>query len=353
MMARALLPGLLLFAAACGPATEDTAILRGDVAFAADSLEEALAEYRLAMREGDESAEVIARIAHTYGALGRVDESSDFYRRAVRLEPELSTQAVADLMRLARRAREDGKGFEMASAVSNALEFEPALGLGDMALPLARHYFTNGEYGRALPLYQRALVAGSDTLPAVVFEIGQAHEEIGDCQRALVFFEQFRGRASRSQRSEVDWYIGNCSFQLARRLRAEGEEALGSPESRPSITRAPGIFGDRDRRRDPRRSSQPRELPLEAREPFEAALAAVDRTIEVGEPRNIQGQAWFERGEILALLGECNGAMESFAQVRYAEPGGTGPLVTRAQARFDEIRFGRGLEGFRRAGGCG
>ena len=307
-----LLAGLAL--AACAPGSEDTAMRRGDVAFASDSLEEALAEYRLAVRQGTESPEMVLRVAHTYAELDRVDEAAEYFTEAVRLDPELSMQAVSDLMRLARAAESRGDDFQMASAVTEALEIEPALGLGDMALPLARHFFENGEYGRALPLYQRALASGSDTLPRVVFEIGKAHEEIGDCQRALVFFEQYRGIASREERSEADWYIGNCSFQVSRELRA----AAG---------------GDTER--------------------LEEALLAVDRAIQVGEPRNIQGQAWFERGEILAELGDCQGALESLAQVRYAEPGGTGPLVTRAQNRFDQIRFGRGLEGFRRDGGCG
>ena len=291
------------------------------MAFAADSLEEALAEFRLALAQGDDSPDVYARAAHTYVELGQIDDAADYYREAIALDPSLADQAVADLLRVARRASRDGDRFQMASAASQALAIEPSIGLGDMALPLARHFFRNGEYGRALPLYNRALATSSDTLPRVVFEIGQAHEEIGDCQRALVFFEQFREDASRAERSEVDWYIGNCSFQEARRLRSEAVSAGTGG----------GTAGER----------------------LAEALAAVERAIEVGEPRNIQGQAWFERGEILAGMGECDAALESFAQVRYTEPGGAGPLVTRAQDRIDELRFGRGLEAFRSGGGCG
>jgi hypothetical protein len=67
--------------------------------------------------------------------------------------------------------------------------------------------------------------------------------------------------------------------------------------------------------------------------------------VEVGEPRNIQAQAWFEKGEILAEMGDCQAAMEAYAQVRYADQAGS--LVDRAQSRFDEIRFGTGLEHLR------
>jgi hypothetical protein len=78
---------------------------------------------------------------------------------------------------------------------------------------------------------------------------------------------------------------------------------------------------------------------------LEEALALVERTIEVGEPRNIQAQAWFEKGEILAELGRCDEAMAAYAQVRYADQAGS--LIDRAQDRFDQIRFGSGLEHLR------
>lgn len=65
----------------------------------------------------------------------------------------------------------------------------------------------------------------------------------------------------------------------------------------------------------------------------------------MGEPRNIQAQAWFEKGEILSDLGRCTEAQEAYAQVRYADQAGA--WVDRAQSRFDEIRFGSGLEHLR------
>ena len=108
------------------------------------------------------------------------------------------------------------------------------------------------------------------------------------------------------ERGEVDWYIGTCAFNLARELR--GRSTLQEEE-------------------------------------LEQALILVDRAVEVGEPRNIQAQALFEKGEILAEMGECELAMDAYAQVRYADQAGS--LVGRAQRAFDQIRFGRGLEHLR------
>ena len=279
---------LLAGLAACASRTnEANAVRRGDEAFAQGDFDEALAEYRLAVRQGAEGPDVASRVAHTYAVMGRVDDAGGYYQEATARDPELADQAVSDLMRLARDAQARQDRFAMATAVETALKLRPGIGVGDMSLPLARHYFQNGEYGRALPFYQKALAEAADSVPDVVFEVAQAHEQIGDCEHALFFFEQYRAMVRPWQRDEVDWH--------------------------------------------------PDEL--------DRALTLIDRTVEVGEPRNIQAQAWFEKGEILSQLGRCTEAQEAYSQVRYADQAGA--WVDRAQARFDEIRFGSGLEHLR------
>jgi len=314
MSARRLTSVLVLCAAvaACSARdTEVTAVQRGDQAFAENNFEEALAEYRLAIRQGADDPAVTARVAHTYTLMNRVDDAGAYYVDAAARDPSLIDQAVSDLMRLARGAQEKDDRFAMATAVETALELRPGIGVGDMSLPLARHYFTNGQYGRALPFYQRAMTdASGDSGPEIVFEVGVAYDEIGDCRNALLFFERFREMVRPWERGEVDWYIGTCAFNMAREIRGRSV--------------APGTDPD---------------------ERLGEALRLVERTVAVGEPRNIQAQAWFEKGEILAEMGDCEGAMTAYAQVRYADQAGS--LIDRAQDRFDEIRFGRGLEHLR------
>jgi len=301
---------LLTALAACtSSASEENAVRRGDEAFAQGDYDEALAEYRLAVRQGAEGPDVSSRVAHTYAMMGRVDDAGGYYLEATARNPELADQAVSDLMRLAWDAQARQDRFAMATAVETALRLRPGIGVGNMSLPLARHYFQNGEYGRALPFYQKALADATDSVPEIVFEVGRAHDEIGDCEHALFFFEQFRVMVRPWQRGEVDWYIGTCAFNIARDLRR------GTP--------------------DP--------------EGLDRALRLIDRTVEVGEPRNIQAQAWFEKGEILSDLGRCTEAQEAYSQVRYADQAGS--WVDRAQSRFDEIRFGTSLE-YLREGRC-
>jgi hypothetical protein len=70
------------------------------------------------------------------------------------------------------------------------------------------------------------------------------------------------------------------------------------------------------------------------------ALLLVDRTLEVGEPRNILQQVWFLKGEILSEMGDCETAVAAYRQVRQSDPSGTGQIVRNAERRIDEIRFG-------------
>ena len=286
-----------LMMVSCVPrATEEGALARGDVAFATGDIDEALAEYQLAARQGD-AAEAYARVGHTYAYLGRVEEARDFYRRATERDRRWADQAGTDLLHLARDAESRSDRFQMASAAETALEFIPGLSVEELALPLARHYFRDGDFGRALPLYLRTLASAPDSAADVLMEVGTAFEEVGDCERGLGFFESFRAQARPWERNEVDWHIGTCSFALGRQRRADGEG--------------------------------------------EEALLLVDRTIEVGEPKNILPQVWFERGEILVEMGDCEGAVESYRMVRALDPASTGTLVRRAEERIDELRFGR------------
>jgi tetratricopeptide (TPR) repeat protein len=295
-----LAPGL-----SCTPLGEEgTSISRGDQAFAKGDPEEALAEYRLALRQGSTSPETYARVAHTYVALGRVDEARESYRLAVAQDSAMADQAVTDFAHLAREELRTGDRFGMASAVRTALEFRPGISLPDLALPLAQHYSDIGEYGRALPFFLKTLSAiDPDSVPEVLFQTAVAYDEVGDCESAVVYYSDYRERLPPwgGWRSEVDWRLGNCSFQLARMRRAEGET--------------------------------------------EEALGHLETLLSVGEPRNLLAMAYFEKGEILGLQGECEAAVEAFREVPVMDPAGTSPLVARAEERIDQIRFGGRFQG--------
>lgn len=290
--------GWLAASACASPDSEIDSAQRGDQAFALGDYEEALAEYRLALAQsGAEDIEMMLRVAHAYAASGRADEAARRYEALVKLAPQYGDQAVADLMHLADEASASGDRFAMARAAETALNIRPGLGLGPSPLELARHYFRNGEYDKSLPFYHTAIAEAPDSVPLVVFEVGRAHEEIGDCRNALPYFERFREMVGVRDRGEVDWFIGRCAFIRARELQQDDP--------------------------DP-----------------EEALRLLDRVVAVGEPRSLVAEAWFRKGELLAETGRCDEAMAAYSQVESAEPSAS--LAARARSRYDLIRFGGG-----------
>ena len=75
--------GLLLGVSGCGnSAAEESAVQRGDVALAQGHPQQALAEYLLAVRQGGDDAMTLARVAHTYAMMGRVDQVVGYYDQA-------------------------------------------------------------------------------------------------------------------------------------------------------------------------------------------------------------------------------------------------------------------------------
>jgi tetratricopeptide (TPR) repeat protein len=290
-----------LLASACTAAgSEEGALQRGDEAFARGDYGEALAEYRLVMRQGNEDVEILTRTAHAFAQVGRIDDARELYRLAVERDPRVADLAAADLLRVAHRAtRSRRDGIMAAAAVEAALELRPGVNLTGLARPLAEHFSRNGQYGQALPYFQKALgEVGHD--PILVLEMARVHEELGDCELALTYLEQIQDEVPLARRSEVEWRMGHCSFEL-------GRDAV-----------------ENDR--------------------LDTALELFQVTIEMGEPRNRIGQAWFEIGEIHARQGRCAEAIQAFERVQVEEAGG-GLLVQRARDRIDEIRFRRGGDG--------
>ena len=280
--------------------SEETARLRGDRAFARGDYEEALAEYRLSLLRENPGNDGVVRAAHAYVELGWVDEARALYDQAVREDSVHADQAVSDFVARAKRELADGDSYGAASAMEAAIHFRPGVVVEGLLLPLARHYSNSGEYLSAQPLFLRALGERRGD-PDLVLETALAHWEIGDCERALGFFEEFGRLAPRRER-EVNWHVGTCSFQLA--------EELGEA--------------------------------LDEEGAVEEALEHLNVVLDLGEPRTLLSRAYFAKAEILASIGECAAAEDAYRMVPASAPAGSGPLARLARQRVDEIRFGEG-----------
>lgn len=323
------LPALAVAIGGCGGADDslETASLRGDQEFARGNYEDALAEYRLALRE-DRSIDNVLRAAHAYAVVGRVDEARTLYDEAVGEDSTHVEQAVSDFVARARQAFANRDSYGGASAMETALYFRPGIVVEELVLPMARHYSGSGEHGRALPLYLRAL-GEQRRDPDIVFETALAHTEIGDCERAMGFFDEFLELAPRREH-ETRWHVGSCAIQLARELMEQGaiDEALARAE--PALADAAGVEMD---------------VPAPQLDPaVEQVIGYLDLVVRLEEPRTMLPDAYFQKAEILARLGECEAAMDAYRRVPEVSVAGSELLARRARERVDQLRFGGGSE---------
>lgn len=300
---------MLLAAAivACGDPA-GAALERGDELLAEGRVEAAIAEYRLALRQGGESPELLLRLAHAYAVGGDVDASVRHYEALLGRDSSYRWQAAADLAGAARRALARGTPEGMVRALEPVARIHLGLVPPDLRLALARHHGRQGDHERALSLYL-SLLAGEpgedageeDDLPlppAVFYELGRAYEDLGACGEAIRWFERYLTEAGRSaaEASSARWHLGNCLFHAAEEDRAAGR---------------------------PRR-----------------ALESLERLVELGVPQTLLDRAHYLRGELLLGLGEPERALEAYREVLRLNPSRTGYLVRRAEERIRDIRFG-------------
>ncbi len=294
-------PILLLFttlvlATGCNDG-RDGAVERGDRLQALGSLDEAIAEYKLALRQRGEAADVLVRLGSAYGRRGQVEAALQYFRRTLEQDSTYRDVVAVELTEAARVARDQGSPDNMARALEMAqpmgTEFLPL----DLKLELAAHYVDLSDYGRALPLYLSALGSG-ETGPETWLAAARAFQESGGCREGLAYFTRYLDSpaARRGAGSAARWQHGQCLFEVAEQDRAAG------------------------------RSSQ--------------ALRNLDLLIRQGVPRTLLDRAHFSRAEILRRVGNLDAAQAEYQMVLDLNPALTGPLVRVAQERIREIRYG-------------
>lgn len=271
---------------------------RGDRLLAAGAIDEAIAEYKLALRTRGEDPAVLVRLGSAYGRRGEVEASLQYLRRTLEQDSSYRNVVAIELTEAARVARDGGSPDNMA----RALEMVTPMGMGylptDLQLDLAAHYAALSDYGRALPLYLAAIESGNDDA-STWLATAVAFQEIGGCREALGYFERYLDTpgSNRGDGSAARWQYGQCLFEVAELDRSAGQGA--------------------------------------------AALEKLDLLIAQGVPRTLLDRAHFARGEILRRGGNAGAAALEYEMVRQLNPALTGPLVRLAEERLREIRYGK------------
>lgn len=276
--------------------SSEDAMLRGDRYWADSNYVAALAEYRLAARQG--GSEATARVAHAYIVTGQLDRARSAYNELMQLEPGAADQAVFDYLWLARTNLERGDRYGAARAAEAALELRPDLRVTELALTIARHYATIGETERSLQFFRRALGSAEPAARVgLLYETAVLAERNGDCVAALPYFEAYAEQATHPDSiTEARWRMGTCGLERGRQLLQAGDPAN--------------------------------------------ALRLLDLPIALGAPQNLLDQAWFERGEALLAMGRADEAGVAYQRVLDYGVAGRTQLAARATRRLAEIRAG-------------
>jgi len=90
----------------------------------------------------------------------------------------------------------------------------------------AEVHFSVGEFSKALALYKEAFK--TKPLPAFLFNIGQCHRNMGQCDKALFFFKQYLVRTPEApNRADVEKLIEICEQEV--KQGETGKEAAPPP----------------------------------------------------------------------------------------------------------------------------
>lgn len=276
----------------------DDSLRLGDRLLAVGDTDAAIAEYKLAQRQTGDSDEILLRLGHAYALRGDVDEALAHFGPLAEDDDSYRHQIASDLVAMAMQARERGAAENMSRSVQPLLEWGLGYVPSDLLLSLARHHTRDGDHPQALSLYLAVLSEHDDPGPAVLYETGRAYSELGGCDRALPYFEQYIDRASR-RAAEYDaarFHFGNCLFASADEDRASGRPA--------------------------------------------AAIEKLEQMVELGVPRTLLPNAHFLRGEMYLSIGRNQEALEAYQRVLDLNPSRTGAMVREAEQRIRQIRFG-------------
>lgn len=276
----------------------DQSIRLGDRLLAVGETDAAIAEYKLAQRQRGDAAEIVLRLGHAYAARGDVDEALEYYQPLAEEAERYRHQIAADLVALAMDARERGASANMSRSVQPLLDWGLGYVPADLLLSLARHYARDGDHPRALSLYLAVLAEDDAPGLAVLYETGRAYAELGGCDRALPYFEEYIETATRraDEYAAARFHYGNCLF-----VSADEDRAAGRPAS---------------------------------------AIEKLNEMVELGVPRTLLADAHFLRGEMYLSIGNSQSALQAYQRVLDLNPSRTGAMVREAEQRIRQIRFG-------------
>jgi tetratricopeptide (TPR) repeat protein len=288
-----LIPLLVL---ACG-GDSGGALERGDRLLGSGQTDAAVAEYRLAQRQGGEGPEIDLRLAHAHAEQGDVERSHRYYARLLASDSSFRYQAAADLVQAAREALERGGEERLARSLRPVLDLGLDLVPADLRAVVGIYYAERAEFEDALPILLSLAEEEEPPSAEVTFWTARAYEDLGACEQAVEHFRRYLDdeEADGSRTESARWHFGRCLFDVAEARWRDGD--------------------------------------------VETTLERLGTLTSLGVPRTILDRAYFLQGEALLARDRPQEALESFQQVLRLNPTRSGPLARDAEEMIRRIRY--------------
>jgi tetratricopeptide (TPR) repeat protein len=219
----------VLAAAGCSPGPDHERL--GDRRYAEHSFLDALAEYRLAMRQLSPAPALRAKFAAAALHAGAVGEAVAAYRDLAEAEPAAQDEAADGLLHAARLAIDARDLAALGQAVAVLRQLQPDRVLGGVTAALGASYEPGGRPGDALDiLLQGAAVSAPGTADSLLVLYGDLNVQLSQLDAAQRAYEGVLRRApTRGVAQAARAGLVRCAIERGRDALGAGflEDAVG------------------------------------------------------------------------------------------------------------------------------
>ena len=287
---------LVVLVAGCTPGLDHERL--GDRRYAENAFVDALAEYRLAMRQQRPSAELRAKFAQAALRSGSLSDAVSAYRDLARAEPAALDEAADGLTRAARLA----VGARDMGALTDAMvalhDVAPQRPVGALAVALGASSSALAKRPEAMDVLLEAAGAAASAAVADSFLVayGDVNARLGRCDVASRTYDGVLRRSP-----------------LPSTARAAQEGLAGCAVTDGQLSLSAGALQD--------------------------AVAHFQHAIGIGQPDSIVRLAWLLMGDARWADGDTAVALDAYRHAA-AGAGDLDPLVLRATAQMERLLKG-------------
>jgi len=211
----------VLLVAACSQGPDHERL--GDRRYAERSFIDALAEYRLALRQPSPSPELRAKFAAAALHVGALAEAVVAYRDLARADPAAQDDATDGLVHAARLAIDARDLAALGQAVAALRDLQPDRVLGGLAMALGASYEPSGRPSDALDiLLQGAAVSAPGTADSLLVLYGDLNVQLTQLDAAQRAYEGVLRRSpTRAVAQAARTGLVRCAIE-------RGRDALGA-----------------------------------------------------------------------------------------------------------------------------